>query len=178
MCDDPLFILPKLAMALIRHSANRGRAVMPSKLSILSCFGILTIAIWAAPSSANAGIVLISAEEANLPEPLDVFPPRAITRGPHVELVKAADSQLRSPLHFQLKFRSFGGATINLNTLHLTYLRSPPLDLTPRVRPFAQPTGIDIPDAEVPPGNHLFRVDLDDSDGRKTAATFVLKVVP
>jgi hypothetical protein len=151
---------------------------MPSKISILTCFATFTAAILAAPASANAGFVLITAEEANLPASQDVFPPRAITRGPHIELIKAEDSQLHSPLHFQLKFRAFGGATIDLNTLHLTYLRSPSLDLTSRIKPFAQPTGIDIPEAEVPPGYHLFRVDLHDSDGRETTANFALKVVP
>jgi len=58
------------------------------------------------------------------------------------------------------------------------YLKSPAVDLTPRLKPFVQPTGIDIPDAELPPGDHLIRVDVKDSDGRTATTSFTLKVAP
>ena len=66
---------------------------MPSRMSILKCLAAFTAAILATPASAHAGFVLITAEEANLPASQDVFPPRAITRGPHVELIKTDDEQ-------------------------------------------------------------------------------------
>jgi hypothetical protein len=37
------------------------------------------------------------------------------------------------------------------------------------VKPFAKPTGIDISEAEVPPGEHLVRVEIHDSEGRQTS---------
>lgn len=40
------------------------------------------------------------------------------------------------------------------------------------------PTGIDMPDAELPAGEHMVRVDIKDSDGRAGTTTFVLKVLP
>jgi hypothetical protein len=52
------------------------------------------------------------------------------------------------------------------------------LRLTPRVRPFVQQTGIDIPDALVPSGEHLLRIDVKDSEGRTSTMSFLLKIAP
>jgi hypothetical protein len=127
---------------------------------------------------AIAGVVLITTQEAQLPTPKGVFASRAVTRGPRIDLAGPDTSDVRSPLRLQLKFKGFGGATINLDSLHVTYLKMPNVDLTSRVRPYARPTGIEIPDAEAPPGDHLVRVEIQDSEGRRTATTFLLSVVP
>jgi hypothetical protein len=128
------------------------------------------------PPDARAGVVLITPEEAQLPTPKGVHVARAVTRGPRIDLAGPDASEARSPLRLQLKFRGFGGATINLGSLRVTYLKTPNVDLTSRVRPYAQPTGIEIPDAEAPPGEHLVRVEVHDSEGRRTVTTFLLSV--
>jgi hypothetical protein len=128
------------------------------------------------PPAAIAGVVLITPEEAQLPTPKGVHAARAVTRGPRIDLAGPDASEVRSPLSLQLKFRGFGGATINLDSLRVTYLKTPDVDLTSRVRPYAQPTGIEIPDAEAPPGEHLVRVEVHDSEGRRTVTTFLLSV--
>jgi hypothetical protein len=127
---------------------------------------------------ANAGVVLITTQEAQLPTPKGVFASRAITRGPRIDLADSDAGELHSPLRLQLKFRGFGGAKINLDSLRVTYLKLPNVDLTSRVRPFARPSGIEIPDAEAPPGDHLVRVEIHDSEGRRTVTTFLLTVAP
>jgi hypothetical protein len=81
-------------------------------------------------------------------------------------------------MHFQLKFETFGGAKIDPDSVKVTYLRTPNVDLTSRVKPFVQPTGIDIPDVELPVGDHMVRVDIKDTDGRVGSISFVLKVAP
>jgi hypothetical protein len=129
-------------------------------------------------SDATAGVVLITAEEAKLPAPKELVSSRAITRGPRIEVSKVDDGKLHSPLHFKLIFRAFGGSSIDLSTLTVTYLRGSNIDLTQRIRPFVQPTGIDIPDAEVPAGEHTIRVDLKDSEGRPATTNFILAVTP
>jgi hypothetical protein len=78
----------------------------------------------------------------------------------------------------QLKFETFGGARIDIESVKVLYLRTPNVDLTPRVRPFIQADGIDMPDAELPPGEYMVRVDVKDSDGRPGSASFILKVTP
>lgn len=143
------------------------------------CAGWLAAFILSAqPSDARAGVVLITREEAQLPTPKGVYASRAVTRGPRIDLSGPDTNDVRSPLRLQIKFRGFGGATINLDSLRVTYLKMPNVDLTSRVRPYAQPTGIEIPDAETPPGEHLVRVEVQDSEGRRSTTTFLLSVAP
>ncbi|MGP0083032.1 MAG: hypothetical protein ACLP0B_05295 [Steroidobacteraceae bacterium] len=122
---------------------------------------------------------LITEEEAKLPPPRGAVATdrRGITRGPKVELVGEV-RPVHSPMHLQLKFVSFGGAKIDLESVKVTYLRTPNVDLTDRVKPFVQSSGIDIPDVELPEGEHMVRVDIKDSDGRAGTTSFVLKVEP
>jgi hypothetical protein len=109
------------------------------------CAGLLAAFILTVqPPDARAGVVLITPEEAQLPTPKGVFAGRAITRGPRIDLSGPDTNVVRSPLRLQLKFRGFGGATINLDSLRVTYLKMPDVDLTSRVRAYAQPTGIEI----------------------------------
>jgi hypothetical protein len=138
---------------------------------------LLTTFIWMThPLAARAGVVLITPEEAQLPTPKGVYASRAVTRGPRIDLAGPDTNEVRSPLRLQLKFRGFGGATINLDSLRVTYVKVPNVDLTSRVRAYAQPTGIEIPEAEAPPGEHLVRVEVQDSEGRRTNTTFLLSI--
>ena len=102
---------------------------------------------------------------------------RAITRGPRIEFAHH-DVLVRSPLHFQMKFHSFGGATIAVQSIRLIYLKTPDIDLTSRVMPFTQASGIDIPDAEIPSGEHYLQAEVADSEGRTRTEVFILKVAP
>ena len=77
-----------------------------------------------------------------------------------------------------VKFQPLGGSTIDLDGLKVIYLKQPNVDLTPRVKPFVQPTGIDMPDALLPPGDHLMRIDVKDSEGRVSTTSFILKIAP
>lgn len=131
-----------------------------------------------ASSPVKAGTVLISAEEAKLPPPKGAVAvaSRGITRGPKVAFVGSDAAQ--SPMRLQLKFETFGGSKIDTESLKVTYMKNPAVDLTPRLKPFVQPTGIDMPEAELPPGDHLIRVDVKDSDGRAASTSFTLKIAP
>ena len=130
-------------------------------------------------SGASQATQLITEEEAKLPPPKGAVAAdrRGILRGPKVEVVSPAEAS-HSPLRLQLKFESFGGATINLDSVKVIYLRTPNVDLTPRVKPFIQAGGIDIPDTELPPGEYTVRVDVKDSDGRPGTTSFILKISP
>jgi hypothetical protein len=130
---------------------------------------------------ARANEVLITEAEAKLPTLKGAVPSasRGITRGPRVELVDApADGAIHSPMHLQLKFQAFGGAQVDPSAIQVTYLKSPEVDLTDRVKPFVQASGIDMPGAELPPGDHVLRVNIKDTDGRTGTTSFTLKVVP
>jgi hypothetical protein len=136
-------------------------------------------AVTAMPIPARAA-PLITAEEAALPPQKGAIANsgRGITRGPKIQVPDAETGAQTSPMRFQVKFQAFGGSSIDLEALKVTYLKTPVVDLTPRIKPFAQPNGIDMPDAQLPPGDHLVRVDIKDSDGRVASVSFLLKIAP
>jgi len=136
----------------------------------------LLVAAGQLPAGA-ANLILITPEEAKLPPPrvAIALSARGVTRGPQIEVVQDADPT-KSPTHLLLKFVAHGGAKIDPATVQVTYLRTPDVDLTPRIKPFVTDGGIDIPDAVVPPGAHMLRVDLKDSDGRAGTLNFTLNV--
>lgn len=158
----------------------------------MNSMGITIVKIWnlglllagiavatAGSMPAQAAQVLITAEEAALPPPKGAIATerRGITRGPKVDVVTSA-GQIKSPMRLQLKFEPYGGAKIDPDSIKVTYLRTPNVDLTPRVRSFVLPSGIDMPDVELPAGEHMVRVDIKDTDGRIGTTSFVLKVAP
>jgi hypothetical protein len=144
-------------------------------LTCAAVFGALT----AMPIPARAA-PLITAEEAALPPQKGAVQNsgRGITRGPKIQVPDAETGAQTSPMRFQVKFQAFGGSSIDLEALKVTYLKTPVVDLTPRIKPFAQPNGIDMPDAQLPPGDHLVRIDIKDSDGRVASMSFLLKIAP
>jgi hypothetical protein len=138
------------------------------------CVAVSLMAI--RPAQATS-LVLITTDEAKLPPPKGAIAvaARGVTRGPKIELV-SANAAVRSPLHLQLKFQTFGGAKVDVDAVQATYLRTPNVDLTTRIKPFVNSAGIDVPAAELPPGDHILRIDIKDSDGRTATTSFTLKV--
>ena len=128
---------------------------------------------------AFAGTILITEEEARLPPPRGAVAAdrRGVTRGPKIKFVEDGE-QFHSPVHLQLTFESFGGAKIDTDSVRMTYLKNPNVDLTPRIKSFVQAGGIDIPDVELPAGEHMVRIDVKDSDGRTGTVSIILKVAP
>jgi hypothetical protein len=145
---------------------------------IAACLGsVLVLASGAAAADAET---LITAQEASLPASHDVaLATRGVTRGPKVEVASpAVQGAVKSPLDLKLKFQSFGGATVDPDSVKVTYLKEPQVDLTPRLKKYIKPTGIEMPSAELPPGQHELRVSIKDSDGRSSSTTFKLTVGP
>ena len=123
-----------------------------------------------------ANLVLITADEAKLPPPKGAIAvnSRGVTRGPKIELVSQA--AVKSPANIQLKFQTFGGAKVDVSAVQATYLRTPNVDLTSRIKPFVNEAGIELQSVELPPGDHMLRIDIKDSDGRAATTSFLLKV--
>jgi hypothetical protein len=149
----------------------RGRAFKLLKAGLAAVMLLTSVAADAAQ--------LITEEEAKLPPPKGATAAdrRGILRGPKVEFVSPREG-VRSPIHLQLKFEAYGGAKIDPESVKMVYLRTPNVDLTPRVKQFVQASGINIPDSELPPGEFMISVDVTDSDGRPGSTSFVLMVWP
>jgi len=115
-------------------------------------------------------IELVTKEEAALP----AGPPPALqlrgspTRRPKIVIVSPPPGAglVHSPLDLKLQFNAHGGAQIDASTVVVTYLKQPAIDITQRITPFITADGVDIAQAELPPGKHQFWVELKDKDGR------------
>jgi len=73
---------------------------------------------------------------------------------------------VKVPLRLVLRFKPHGGAKVDMDSLSVKYIKNPFVDLTERVRPYVTATGVTVPEANMPAGNHLVRIQVRDSAGR------------
>jgi hypothetical protein len=122
--------------------------------------------------------VLITESEAALPAQRGTsLDRRGITRGPSLDQVApSSEASVQSPLTLKIKFTAHNNAKVDPATLKASYLRAMPVDLTERLRKHTNANGIDMPDAEVPSGTHLIRVEVKDNLGRNSISIIKLDV--
>ncbi len=122
--------------------------------------------------------VLISKSEAAQPPSRDVsMNLRGITRGPSVDQISPSPTAgAHSPLELKIKFAAHNGAKVDPAAVKVLYEKQTPIDLTDRLRKYTSSDGIDMPDAEVPPGTHVLRLELKDSLGRTSVSEVKLVV--
>ncbi|MBU3579465.1 hypothetical protein ICN17_05540 [Polynucleobacter sp. 73C-SIWE] len=120
---------------------------------------------------------LISAKEAALPPAAGTLATRGISRGPAIKLTSPeADTPVAAPFDFKVNFEPRGDAKIDPSSVKVVYMKSPFVDLTPRLKNAISANGIDFAKAEVPPGTHTIRVTVKDSEGRETNSVLNLVV--
>lgn len=141
---------------------------MNKKYLLNSIFGIFLALIGAVPNLVFAA-PLITSKEAALPAASGALATRGISRGPAVKLNSPeADTPIGSPFDFKVLFEARGEGKIDPNSVKVVYMKSPFVDLTPRLKSAITPTGINFSKAEVPPGTHTIRITVKDMDGRET----------
>ena len=107
--------------------------------------------------------VLITPSEARLPD-ADKRE-RGFMSGPKV-LLKSPPRDatgVKSPFALTIQFERRDGV---------------PVDLTERVKAFLTSSGISMPQAETPPGEHRLHIEIRDVDGRLGAAEFSIVTTP
>lgn len=120
---------------------------------------------------------LVTAKEAALPPAPGQLATRGISRGPAVKVVSPEpEAAVRSPFNLKVNFEGRGGEKIDAQSVKVVYLKSPVVDLTPRLQSAITPAGIDLQQAEVPPGEHSFRVTVKDQSGRETHSVLTIVV--
>jgi hypothetical protein len=130
-------------------------------------------------TSAHLGLAasLISPKEAALPPAAGTLATRGISRGPAVKLASPeADTPVMAPFDFKVNFEPRGDAKIDPSSVKVVYMKSPFVDLTPRLKSAISANGIDFAKAEVPPGTHTIRVTVKDTEGRETNSVLNLVV--
>lgn len=132
--------------------------------------------------AACAAELLITSSEAARPSPPDLggFATRGLTRGPRIEQLSPdpRSKGIKSPFPLEVRFVAHNEMKIDPKSVKVTYLKSPSVDLTPRLKGHITAAGIDMGDADVPPGTHMIRIDIVDSDGRKGTGIIKLSVLP
>jgi hypothetical protein len=141
-----------------------------------ACGCVLSFAL----SDARA-FVLITEREAALPDAPGArqLEFRGVTRGPKILVLSPAPDAgaVRSPVNLELKFETYGGAALDPLSVKVTYLKTPAINLTPRINGLITPSGIEVRAAEAPPGTHYIRVEIRDSAGRVGSTIFPLTVL-
>jgi len=124
------------------------------------------------------GEVLITPSEAALPPRVHVsLELRGLTRGPSLDQISPKPAMsVRSPFALKIKFTAHNNSNVDSMTMKASYLKLTPVDLTERLRKYTSSDGIDMPNAEVPPGTHLLRLELKDSLGRTSVSVIKLIV--
>ncbi len=129
----------------------------------------MTATVFAAP--------LISPKEAELPDTPPTLSTRGISRGPSIKLNSPeANTPVMSPFEFKVSFDARGESKIDPNSVKVIYMKSPFVDLTPRLKAAISASGIDFAKAEVPPGTHVIRITVKDTEGRETNSVMNLVV--
>jgi hypothetical protein len=128
-------------------------------------------------SPASIAAPLISAKEAALPSSSGTLATRGISRGPAVKLSSPeADTPIAAPFDLKVAFEARGDAKVDPNSVKVIYLKTPIVDLTPRMKGAISANGIDFTKAEVPPGAHAIKVTVKDTEGRETNSVLNLSV--
>ena len=136
-------------------------------LPVLTTIVLATTQVYASP--------LITPKEAKLPDAAGGLNTRGISRGPGIKVISPeAGAQTKGPFEFKVDFEPRGGATIDKSSVKVTYMKSPTVDLTPRIKNSVSDTGIDMKNAEVPPGEHQVKISVKDSDGREASTMTTL----
>ena len=142
-------------------------------LARIVALGLLTI------SGSSHAFKLIKDDEARQPPATQgTMTTRGITRGPGIKVVAPdlSAGPVKSPLTLKVAFEPRGGAKIDTSSIKVSYLKATPIDLLERVKPGLSESGIDLDNAEIPPGEHAIQVTLQDSEGRKASAVINLTV--
>jgi len=120
---------------------------------------------------------LISPKEAELPNSPPTLSTRGISRGPAIKLNSPqAHAPVYSPFEFKVTFDARGDSKIDPSSVKVIYMKSPFVDLTPRLKSAISANGIDFSKAEVPPGTHTIRISVKDTEGRETNSVVNLVV--
>lgn len=120
---------------------------------------------------------LITAAEAALPPAPASLTTRGISRGPGVKLVSPVeDAAVKAPFDFKVAFEPRGGSKIDTKSVKAVYLKTPSVDLTPRLQSAITETGVSLSATDVPPGEHDIKFTVLDSDGRETNSVVHLVV--
>jgi hypothetical protein len=151
-----------------------------SRLGLLGLLFALIFASPLGPVTAAHAFELVTPAEASLPagEAPSLAMRGSPLRRPNILVVSPPPTAglMHSPIDLKLRFRAFGGTEIDPESVVVTYLKQPAIDITQRITPFITAQGIEIDKVDVPPGQHQFWIEVKDKNGHVGAAEFRFQV--
>ena len=164
-----------------RDWVTAGRAFGATRrLGLVGCLFALSFALPLTLVTAAHAFELVTPAEASLPAGAA---PSLTMRGsplrrPNILVVSPPPTAgvMHSPIDLKLRFHAFGGAEIDPESVVVTYLKQPAIDITQRITPFITAQGIEIDNADMPPGQHQFWIEVKDKNGHVGAAEFSFQV--
>lgn len=127
-------------------------------------------------AGATEPVQLITAEEAGLPPSKAEGLARNITRGPGIDTVAPSAVGVKGAFRFAVKFKPRNGVEIDPDSVRVTYLREPEIDLTARLKAFISADGIEAPAVVAPAGEHVITIEAIDKEGRTGRGQVTLTV--
>jgi hypothetical protein len=128
---------------------------------------------------ADAGEVrfeLLTNEEAARPVGRNFgFSTKAADNGPAIE-VSDLEVPEAKPFALRVRVKARDGAAPDLTTLRVECLKTPIIDLTPRLKPYITAEGVTVAQTTLPPGLHHFRVSINDARGHLSEKDFTIVV--
>ena len=139
---------------------------------------ILIVAAMFTTGAQAQTLQLISNDEAKLPNAPGQIASRGVTRGPGVKIMSPDPSTKdhKGPIDLKIAFEPRGGSKIDPTSVRVTYMKTPEVDLTDRIKGGIKADGIEVSKAAVPPGNHQIRVSVKDDEGRQTSSIMSINV--
>lgn len=136
------------------------------------------LAVWVHPAESEE-LWLISPEEAAFaPAPEEsLIRSRGLNgKGPRIDVLKPADdAPQQSPLEILVRFHP-NPTAVNPQSVKVQLVKFISIDITDRVKPYLSESGIDVKEANIPPGKHLVRITVSDGKGETSSKEIELQV--
>ena len=179
------FLIPDAEAMKMNPAAQTKKSLV--QIVAGSCLVFALASAGLAGNTVQNGFWLITPEEAALPGaspeelgvrggvPLDIG--REVEDiGPMIEVVRPEENKPHSPpIEVSVRFAP-RQQPIDFKSLKVTVVKFIAIDITDRVRPYLSETGIQIPDAKLPGGEHTVRVTLSDVTGAVSIKQATFKI--
>jgi hypothetical protein len=121
---------------------------------------------------------IISPAEADLPLDRQLVPDKSDPDGPKVTVRDPGEvAEVMPPVTIDIAFQADEGATVDIKSLKVTYLKLFGIDITERLRPYLTADGIHAVNAPLAPGHHSIEISVADTTGRRTVERFDFTVL-
>jgi len=127
-------------------------------------------------ATGEARLELLSVEEAARPADRSFgFSAKNADDGPVID-VSNLEVQEAKPFALKVRVKARDGSAPDLTTLRVECLKTPIVDLTPRLKSYINSEGVLVNQTTLPPGLHQFRVGISDARGRFSEKDFTILV--